>query len=374
MTTPPDALAGDPLPKGPLQGLRIVEFDAIGPTPLAAMILADLGADVLRIARASAGFFDNTGGAVLNRNRPHLGLDLKSPGDREHALALIERADAVIEGLRPGVMERLGLGPDQAMARNPRLAYVRMTGWGQTGPLAPRAGHDLNYIALTGALHAMGAADAPPPVPLNLVGDYGGGAMFAVVGLLSAVHSARATGRGQVVDVAMTDGTAVLSCLFHALSAGGLWSPARGANLLDGGAPFYRNYVCADGRHVAVGCLEPPFFAALIQGLALDFDLAAQYDQSRWPELADRLARAFASAPRDHWTALFQTTDACVTPVLDFAEAARHPHNADRRTLIDVEGVTQPAPAPRFSATPAVVDPGRRAALDRDAALARWSS
>lgn len=358
--------------QGPLKGLRIIEFDAIGPTPLACMILADLGADVVRIARASAGFFEDTGGAILHRNRPHLSLDLKSPEGRDRALDLLEHADAVIEGLRPGVMERLGLGPEQALARNPRLAYVRMTGWGQDGPLAHRAGHDLNYIALTGVLHAMGAPDRPPPVPLNLIGDYGGGAMFAVVGLLAAVHSARSTGQGQVVDVAMTDGTMVLSSLFHALSAGGLWGPERGANLLDGGAPFYRNYACSDGGHVAVGCLEPPFFAAMIQGLGVDYDPAAQYDRSRWPELSDILARAFAARPRDHWADLFADTDACVTPVLTFAEAARHPHNAARNTLLTDDGPPQPAPAPRFSTTPGAVDPARRAATTAESVLSRW--
>lgn len=357
---------------GPLAGMKIVEFDAIGPAPLAAMILADLGADVVRIARAGGGFWENTGGVVLNRNRPHLNLDLKSPEDRERALDLIGRADALIEGLRPGVMERLGLGPDLCLQRNPRLAYVRMTGWGQTGPLAPRAGHDLNYIALTGVLHAMGSPDAPPPVPLNLVGDYGGGALFAVVGLLSAVTSARTTGLGQVVDVAMTDGTAVLSSLFHALSAGGLWTNARGSNLLDGGAPFYRCYGCADGGFVAVGALEPPFFAAVVTGLDLDFDPSSQYDQSRWPELAGKLETAFAARPRDHWTTVFEGTDACVTPVLSFAEAAAHPHNQARETLATVDGVIQPGPAPRLSATPGRIDPARRGETTFETLRQRW--
>lgn len=358
--------------QGPLAGMRIVEFDAIGPAPLAAMILADLGADVVRVCRGGGGFWENTGGAILNRNRPHLNLDLKSPEDRDQALDLIGRADALIEGFRPGVMERLGLGPDACLARNPRLAYVRMTGWGQSGPLAQRAGHDLNYIALTGALHAMGSPGAAPPVPLNLVGDYGGGAMFAVVGLLSAVTSARATGRGQVVDAAMTDGTAVLSSLFHALSAGDLWSSARGSNLLDGGAPFYRCYACSDGGFVAVGALEPPFFAALVAGLKLDFDPASQYDQTRWAELAVALEAAFAARPRDHWTAVFQDTDACVTPVLSFAEAADHPHLAARRTLSPIDGLTQPAPAPRLSLTPGRIDPARRGEATSDALIDRW--
>ncbi|MGQ3111266.1 MAG: CaiB/BaiF CoA transferase family protein [Brevundimonas sp.] len=358
--------------QGPLAGMRIVEFDAIGPAPLAAMILADLGADVVRVCRGGGGFWENTGGAVLNRNRPHLNLDLKAPEDRDRALDLVGRADALIEGFRPGVMERLGLGPDACLTRNPRLAYVRMTGWGQSGPLAQRAGHDLNYIALTGALQAMGSPDAPPPVPLNLVGDYGGGAMFAVVGLLSAVTSARTTGRGQVVDAAMTDGTSVLSSLFHALAAGGLWTSARGSNLLDGGAPFYRCYACADGGFVAVGALEPPFFAALVAGLKLDFDPAAQYDQTRWPDLAAALESAFAARPRDHWTAVFQDTDACVTPVLSFAEAAAHPHLATRETLPSIDGLTQPAPAPRLSLTPGRIDPARRGETTFDALIDRW--
>lgn len=359
---------------GPLAGMRIVEFDAIGPAPLAAMILADLGADVVRLSRAGGVFWKNTGGAILNRNRPHLNLDLKSPEDHEKALDLIGRADALIEGFRPGVMERLGLGPEDCLARNPRLAYVRMTGWGQTGPLAQRAGHDLNYIALTGALHAMGAPGQPPPVPLNLVGDYGGGAMFAVVGLLSAVTSARSTGQGQVVDVAMTDGTAVLSSLFHALSGGGLWSSVRGSNLLDGGAPFYRCYTCSDGGFVAAGALEPPFFSTLLAGLGLDFDPSAQYDKARWPELTDKLEAAFVAYPRDHWTSVFQDTDACVSPVLSFAEAAAHPHNAARETLTTIDDLTQPAPAPRLSLTPGRIDPARSVETPFDALIERWSA
>ena len=360
---------------GPLAGVRIVEFDAIGPVPLAAMLLADLGAEIIRIARApnSGQAWDDTGGAVLNRNRKHVHLDLKSAGDRDRALSLVARADAVIEGFRPGVMERLGLGPDACLAANPRLVFVRMTGWGQTGPLAERAGHDLNYIAVTGVLEAMGSPDRPPPVPLNLVGDYGGGSMFAVMGLLAAVISARASGRGQVVDVAMTDGVAALSSLFHGLAASGLWMNARGLNLLDGSKPFYRCYACADGRSVAVGALEPAFFGRLLAGLDLDAAAFKQFDPSGWPAMAETFAKVFATRTRDEWTARFEGTDACVSPVLDFAEAADHPHNAARATLVEVDGVRQPAPAPRFSDTPAAIDPERRGLIDIDQALAAWS-
>jgi alpha-methylacyl-CoA racemase len=334
---------------GPLAGVRIVEFDAIGPVPLAAMILADMGAEVVRLARRSGGAWAEVGGAVLNRGRPHVSVDLKSPRDIEQVLRLVDRADAVIEGFRPGVMERLGLGPEVCRARNPRLVYARMTGWGQTGPLAERAGHDINYIALTGALHAMGSAEAPPPVPLNLVGDYGGGAMFAVAGLLAAIIGARTTGQGQVVDVAMTDGTAILTAMFHGLAAQGLWNEARGSNLLDGSKPFYRCYACADGGHVAVGALEPQFFARLLIGLEVPADRFSQYDPAGWGEMERLFAERFATRTRDAWEAVFAGTDACVSPVLSFAEASAHPHNAARATFVEAGGVIQPAPAPRFS-------------------------
>ena len=360
---------------GPLSGVRIVEFDAIGPVPLAAMLLADMGAEIVRIARApnSGQAWDNTGGEVLNRNRKHIHLDLKQAADRDQALILIGKADAVIEGFRPGVMERLGLGPDVCQALNPRLVYARMTGWGQTGPLAPRAGHDLNYIAVTGALHAMGRADQPPPVPLNLVGDYGGGSMFAVMGLLAAIISARTTGQGQVVDVAMTDGTAALTAMFHGLAASGLWSPTRGVNLLDGSKPFYRCYACAGGGHVAVGALEPQFFALLLEGLGLDPVVYPQFDPSGWPAMEEAFAAVFATRTRDDWAARFEGTDACVSPVLDFSEAADHPHNQARATLVAVEGVTQPGPAPRFAQTPTGIEPARRGLISVDEALAAWS-
>lgn len=361
-------------PSGPLAGVRIVEIDAIGPVPLAAMLLADLGAEVVRIARPpnSGQAWDNTGGAVLNRNRKHVHLDLKHAADRDQALALIAQADAVIEGFRPGVMERLGLGPDVCLRLNPRLVFARMTGWGQTGPLALRAGHDLNYIAVTGALHAMGNGDEPPPVPLNLVGDYGGGSMFAITGLLAGIISARTTGKGQVVDVAMTDGTAALTSMFHGLFSSGLWTTTRGMNLLDGSKPFYRCYTCLDGRHVAVGALEPQFFALLLQGLGLDAASHPQFDPMGWPAMQEAFAAVFATRTRDDWAARFEAMDACVSPVLDFSEAASHAHNRERATLVDVEGIIQPAPAPRFAATPTEIDPLRTGLVGVEEALAAW--
>jgi len=279
----------------------------------------------------------------------------------------------VIEGFRPGVMERLGLGPDVCLSANPKLAFVRMTGWGQTGPLAPRAGHDINYIALTGALHAMGEAGRPPVPPLNYLGDYGGGAMFAVVGLLSAVMSARATGRGQTVDVAMVEGTAVLSSLFHAMIASGLWSDRRGSNLIDGGAPFYRCYACADGGHVAVGALEPQFFALLLDGLEIERDRFAQHDRAAWPEMTATFEAVFATRSRDDWARTFEDVDACVSPVLSFTEAADHPHNQARGVFTTTDGVRQPAPAPRFSHAAGQIA-ARSEVADLDEVLRRWQA
>ncbi len=336
-----------------------------------ARILADLGADILRIVRPGghAAYADD-GGAILHRGRSAVELDLKTAVGRDTALALIGRADALIEGFRPGVMERLGLGPGPCLALRPGLVYGRMTGWGQTGPLASRAGHDINYIALAGALGLMGSPDRPPEPPLNLIGDYGGGALFLALGVLAGVLSARTTGRGQVVDAAMTDGTAMLLSMVLAMSQSGNWTDRRGANLLDGGAPFYRCYACADGRHVAVGAIEPQFFAALLAGLDLPADEFVQNDRAGWPAMQRRLAAAFARHDRDHWTARFEATDACVTPVLDLAEAARDPHNAARGTYFVQDGLTQPAPAPRFGGTAA--RPRGRESLTPDAALDRW--
>lgn len=361
-----------PKTTGPLSGIKIVEFDAIGPLPLAAMLLADMGADVVRIVRPKTGneAWDDVGGSVLHRSRTAVELDLKT--QKDEALALVGNADALIEGFRPGVMERLGLGPDTCLAMNPRLVYGRVTGWGQTGPLAPRAGHDLNYIGLTGALYAIGSADAPPPVPLNLVGDYGGGTMFLVAGVLAALLSAKATGKGQVVDAAMTDGVASMTALYHAFRASKLVSDAREDNLLDGAAPYYRCYVCADGKFVAVGALEPQFFRQFLTGIDLAADAYPQHDRTRWADMVRHFAEIFASRPRDHWAAVFAEIDACVTPVLGWSEALSHPHNAARDTFVTRNGVTQPAPAPRFSSTPgAITEPETATAA---AMLARWSA
>lgn len=357
---------------GALDGIRIVEIDGLGPVPFAAMLLADMGADVIRIARAGHNPLAEMGATVLHRGRDRLLLDLKSPDGVDAALALIGKADALIEGFRPGVMERLGLGPDICLARNPRLVYGRMTGWGQAGPRAMTAGHDINYIAIAGALGAMGEADRPPSPPLNLVGDYGGGAMMLALGVLAGVISAGRTGRGQVVDAAMTDGTAALMSLFVGYRQEGGWRRERGANLLDGSAPFYRCYACADGRHVAVGALEPQFFARLLEGLGLPADGVRQYDERGWPEMAETFALRFAERPRDEWAAVFAGTDACVTPVLDIDEAADDPHNAARRTYLDIDGKRHPAPTPRFSQTPSAISAA--GTLTLDAALSRWGA
>jgi len=353
----------------PLAGVRIIEFDGLGPVTFAGMVLADLGAEVLRLTRADgASVFGDVGGAVLHRGRAAVPVDLKSPDDRAAVLDLIARADAVIEGFRPGVLERLGLGPDACRAVNPRLVFGRVTGWGQTGPLAGAVGHDINYIALSGALHAMGEPDRPPRPPLNLVGDYGAGAMLLVSGLLAGIIGARRTGLGCVVDAAMTDGTSLLSSLFHALSASGLWSAARGSNLLDGGAPFYRCYACADGGFVAVGALEPRFYAALLEGLGIDPAEAPQFPPSGWPALHVRFEQAFARRTRDDWEAHFKGTEACVTPVLSFGQAAQHPHNTSRAMLAG--DPPQPSPAPRFDGAVAVPEPAT--VLDLTAAVTLW--
>ena len=339
---------------GPLAGLRVVEVAGIGPGPFAGMLLADAGADVIRVDRPGGGAV--TGRLdVVGRGRRSVAVDLKRPEGVEVVLRLAERAEVLFEGFRPGVAERLGIGPEPCLARNPALVYGRMTGWGQDGPLAPAAGHDIAYIALAGMLHMVGRAEEPPPPPINVVGDYGGGGMLLAFGILCAVLEARRTGRGQVVDAAIVDGTALLTSLFHGLRAAGRWSDARSANLLDGGAPFYGSYECADGRYVAVGALEPKFSAELLDrlGVAPDDELRRRlYDPSAWPELRLRMAELFRGRTRDEWTALLEGTDACFAPVLSLAEAPSHPHNAARGTFTEVAGLVQPAPAPRFSATP----------------------
>ena len=337
---------------GPLNGLRIIELASIGPGPMCAMLLADLGADVVRIDRiepsglgvAMAKRFD-----VNGRNRRSVALDLKSPAGRDAVLRLIERADMLVEGFRPGVAERLGLGPQDCHARNPALIYGRMTGFGQTGPLAGAAGHDLNYIALTGALHAIGPAGGKPVPPLNLVGDYGGGALYLGLGLLAALHERKTSGLGQVVDAAMVDGAASLASIFYGLSASGAWNAPRGENLLDGGAPFYATYETADARFVALGALEPKFFADLAQRIGLDERFVKrQHDRTLWPEMQQAMAHIIKAKTRDEWCALLEGTDACFAPVLSIAEAPWHAHAAGRGAFIELDGVVQPAPAPRF--------------------------
>ena len=342
---------------GPLQGVRIVEMSGLGPAPFACMMLADLGAEVICVDRLSAGDARGPVAAdIFRRGKRSMALDLKQPGALQAVLKLIDSADVVVEGFRPGVMERLGLGPDVCLSRNPRLVYGRMTGWGQSGPMAAAAGHDINYIALSGALHAIGTI-GQPLAPLNLVGDFGGGGMLLAVGVLSAVLSARATGKGQVVDAAMTDGSALLMTMIYGWKAAGQWIDRRGVNMLDGGAHFYGTYQCSDGEWIAVGSIEPQFYALLVEKAGLqDVDLAAQRDRATWPQMRERLAEAFARRTRAQWCELMEGSDVCFSPVLSMTEAPGHPHNAARQTFVDVQGVTQPAPAPRFSETPASID------------------
>ncbi|GAA4255561.1 CaiB/BaiF CoA-transferase family protein [Dactylosporangium darangshiense] len=340
--------------EGPLRGVRVVELAGIGPGPFAAMLLADLGADVVRVDRPGPGLpiGPPPGSDLVNRGKRSVAADLKTPAGLETVLALAERAHVVLEGFRPGVAERLGVGPEHVWARNPALVYGRMTGWGQDGPLAASAGHDITYLARTGALHAIGRAGGPPQVPVNLLGDYGGGALYLVVGVLAALRAAEATGRGQVVDAAIVDGVAHLGMILHSLLAAGLWRDRRGVNLLDTGAPFYDVYETADGRHVAVGAIEPQFYAELMARLGLD-DPPEQYDVAGWPALRARLAETFRGRTRDEWASVFDGTDACVAPVLSLTEARSDPHLAARATFLEIQGVPQPAPAPRFSHTPA---------------------
>jgi len=354
---------------GPLTGLKVVEMAGIGPAPFAAMLLADLGADVLRIARPGTATERHD---VTARSRSTIGLDLRAEGATEAVLQAVARADLLIEGFRPGVMERLGLGPEVCLQRNPKLVYGRMTGWGQTGPLSHAAGHDINYIAISGALHAIGRAGEPPAPPLNYIGDFGGGSMLLILGLMCALHETRSSGCGQVVDAAMTDGVALLSAMVYGMKAAGQWNNRRGDNLLDGAAPYYDTYACADGKYVAVGALEPWFYAELRRRAGLDDSLFdGQTDRARWPGQKQRLAEILRTRSREEWCKLLEGTDACFAPVLDWDEAARHLHNRSRTTHLTLEGVLQPAPAPRFSRTPAALPtPPRTEAAD--VALARW--
>lgn len=340
---------------GPLQGLKVLEMAGLGPAPFCAMMLADMGADVVRIERPIAAGVTGADGRfdILARSRRVLALDLKKPAAVAAVLGLVDQADVLIEGFRPGVMERLGLGPDICMARRPSLVYGRMTGWGQTGPLAQAAGHDINYIAISGALHAIGARSGPPVPPLNYIGDFGGGAMLLAFGLLCALHHARSGGAGQVVDAAMTDGAALLSSMMYGMHAAGAWSNRRGENMLDGGAHFYGVYACADGKHVSIGSIEPQFYAQLLRLTGItDPQFTAQGDMNNWPLLKERLAQVFLTKSRAQWCALMEGSDVCFAPVLDWDEAPQHAHNQARQTFVTVDGVVQPAPAPRFSQTP----------------------
>ncbi|MEV0084754.1 CaiB/BaiF CoA-transferase family protein [Saccharopolyspora sp. NPDC050642] len=340
-------------PSGLLAGIRVVELGGIGPAPFGAMLLADHGADVIRLDPPASRGLANP--ATLLRNRRSVAVDLKRPEGVAVALRLIGSADAVVEGFRPGVAERLGLGPDQCLAHNPRLVYARMTGWGQDGPLSEEVGHDIDYIAVAGALGAIGPAGGDPVVPLNLIADMGGGGMLLALGLTSALLNAARTGRGQVVDAAMVDGTALQLGPVLELISRGAWREERGTNLLDGGAPYYRTYRCADGGHLAVGAVEPEFYANLLDvlGLAEDPLFAAQHDRAAWPAMAERIAAVLAARTRDEWTARFAGRGACTAPVLTLTEATSHPHNAARGTYIDVAGRCQPAPAPRYRDAPA---------------------
>ena len=359
---------------GPLAGLRVVEIAGLGPTPFAAMCLADMGAEVIRIERPGNRHLLGLDYDILNRGRGFLALDLKSQEGRSVARRLIGRADALIEGMRPGAMERLGLGPAD-FPENPKLVYGRMTGWGQEGPLAQVAGHDITYLALSGFLHPIGPAGAPA-VPLNLLGDFGGGGMYLVFGILAALWQVQRSGRGQVVDAAITDGVAHLGAMITAMQMAGMWADRRQANLLDGAAPFYGIYRCKCGGHLAVGAIEPKFWAEFLDRIGMDpAEMPPQEDIARWPKARDRLARHIATRTRDDWAADLAGTDACAAPVLTLAEARAHPQNAARGTYADHEGVTQPAPAPRLSGTPGSLRAASQTrALDADTVLAEWQA
>ncbi len=357
---------------GPLSGVKIIEFAGIGPGPFCGMLLADMGADVVRIDRKGA-----RGGSkfdIASRGKRSVALDLKNPEAIEAVLKLLESADALIEGFRPGVMERLGLGPDVVLKRNARLVYGRMTGWGQTGPLAQAAGHDMNYIAITGALGSMGRADQKPPIPLNLVGDFGGGALYLAMGVCAALVEAGKSGKGQVIDVAMSDGAASLMTMFYGFRASGMWSEKRYDNMLDGGAHFYDTYETKDGKFVSIGSIEPQFYALLREKAGLtDPAFDAQHDRAQWPVLKEKLAAAIKTKTRDEWDALMLGTDVCYAPVLTLDEAPKHPHNIARDTFLTIDGVVQPAPAPRFSRTQAkVAGPIPVIGANNDEALKAW--
>ena len=362
---------------GPLSGIKVVEFEGIGPGPFAGMLLADMGADVLRIDRPGAadlGVNRARNVELMNRGKRSVTLDMKAKGGVEAALELVARADALVEGFRPGVMERLGLGPEVALARNPRLVYGRMTGWGQDGPLAPRAGHDINYIALAGVLGAFGRKGEAPVPPLNLVGDFGGGGMLLGFGIACALVEAQRSGKGQVVDAAMVEGASLLATMFSGMLAAGSWKDERGVNILDTGAPWYDTYATADGKYVAIGSIEVRFYAELLEKLGLAGEaLPKQHDRAGWPVLREKFAAAFRTKTRDEWVKVFDGSDACFAPVLGLGEARRDPHNVARGSFVTVAGIEQPAPAPKFSRTPGGVrrPPPERGEGGR-AALAEW--
>ncbi len=362
---------------GPLQGIRIVEIAGIGPGPFAAMMLADMGAEILRVDRADRvrkPMPERPSLDLLNRGRRSVGVDLKHPDGVALILALVERADALIEGFRPGVMERLGLGPDVCRGRNPRLVYGRMTGWGQDGPLASAAGHDINYIGLAGALDPIGRRGEAPVPPLNLVGDFGGGGLMLAYGIVCALLERERSGQGQVVDAAMVDGAAALMTIFHGMRQAGFWSGGRGGNLLDTGAHFYEVYETADARHVAIGAIEPQFYAELIRRVGLEGEeLPRQMDAGHWPAMKERFAKLFRRKTRDEWCAILEGSDVCFAPVLSMEEALRHPHNVARGTFVEVAGAVQPGPAPRFGRTrPVIQGPPPHAGQHTDAGLADW--
>jgi alpha-methylacyl-CoA racemase len=362
---------------GPLSGVKVLELASVGPGPFCGMMLADMGADVLRIDRiapADIGLPLDPKFDIMARGRRSIALDLKTAQAVEIVMAVVEKADVLIEGFRPGVTERLGLGPDACLARNPRLIYGRVTGWGQHGPLAQSAGHDINYIAVSGALHAIGGAGQPPLPPLNLVGDYGGGAMYLAFGIACALVERHASGKGQVIDAAMCDGAASLMSIFYGRAAAGLWQDARGVNTLDGGAPWYGVYEAADGKYIAVGAIEGRFYRRLLACLGLDqASLPAQHDRTRWPELKEALGAAFKEKTRDEWCDLLASCDVCFAPVLSLTEAPSHPHNRARETFTERGGLVQPAPAPRFSRTvPRVERDAPQRGEGGAAALADW--
>jgi alpha-methylacyl-CoA racemase len=360
---------------GPLKGVRIIEVGGIGPGPFCSMMLSDMGAEIVRVDRKGQVDMVESKYNLLHRGRRAIGMNLKKPEAVDALLRMIERADALTEGFRPGVMEDLGLGPEVCLKRNPKLVYGRMTGWGQTGPLSRAAGHDINYIALTGALHCLGQRDRNPPPPLNLVGDFGGGGMLLAFGVACALYEAEKSGHGQVVNAAMVDGAAALMAMFYSMRASGVWTDKRQDNLLDGGAHFYDTYETKDGKYICVGSIEPQFYALLLKhtGLENDPDFAVQMDRTKWRDLKEKITAVFKSKTRDEWCAIMEGSDVCFAPVLTLDEAVKHPHNVARKTFVEVDGVIQPAPAPRFSRTvPEIQKPPSAPGADTEAVLADW--